>query len=1023
VKADMPKPEPSTEPPVDFATLLWEELAEVRRLRQNRQWSNGDVSHIDSHAPSHSSHETKTSEKHEPIPRTVLPDQVFENAYELELIGLAFSGGGIRSATFNLGVLQGFADLKLLPMFDYLSTVSGGGYIGSWLEAWIYRAGTDPRVAQCTESSSHFSPIRRVQECLTVDRSSKIDHGESTAIRFLREYSNYLTPRLGFLGADTWTAVAIYLRNLLLNQAILVCFLFLLLLLPHIAVYLSKLVIWMQCPNARYVLPASIFVMILLGQYGIAKNMTNLTGEGPTGEFPPSARQGAVLIGVAGPLFLAAWCLSLWMWDAQLWNSPWWLWLILGVVGFGLTWSLAAFWGIGGLGRSSQPWNSFRVRSASIGFSLISSTVAGMLLWVIADKILKRWSLVDRGIWHVVSFGTPLIVSVFLLVAVLQLGLIGRLAPDPRREWWGRLGGWLLIMTITWASAFALAIYSPLWLMWARKWATFSSVMWILCTATGVLGAKSAKTGSPSSPSWKDTALSVTPYVFIVGLAVGLSTVLEAALAILNAQSGALSQFLKGNHLTQKVAAWIVSVDWGWAQGGMPHEQGTLTSTSTTASDAAYIAAHWQILRTAMNYNLIGYAFVVALVCLFLAWRVDLNEFSMNLFYRNRLVRCYLGASHKFRNPNPFTGFDPSDDLPLSRLRSTNHYSGPFPIVNTSLNLVKGQNLAWQERKAESFVITPLRCGFDTWLERLDLEAESAEMSRHGIQKYGFRRAENYSYPGGFRIGTAVSISGAAASPNMGYQSVPSLAFLMTFFNVRLGFWTGNPRRDSTWTLPGPRLGLFQLLAELFGLTDDEASYVYLSDGGHFENLGLYELIKRRCKFIVVCDADCDGTYAFGDLGNAIRKCREDIGVEITLSMKQLIPKRAFFRPEDSADEGVNAGSDSNDGFSEWHWAIGKIHYNLVDPNAADGVLVYLKTSLTGDEPVDVLNYHRQHSHFPHQTTGDQWFTESQFESYRRLGQHVVEELLSGIQITNRSTGDIFRELEKKWPADRKSDK
>ena len=1014
MKADVPIPEPSKERPVDFASLLWEELAEVRRLRENREWIKGDVSRIRPRAASPAA----TSEN------------IFDAAHELELVGLAFSGGGIRSATFNLGVLQGFANHELLPMFDYLSTVSGGGYIGSWYEAWIYRAGLDRQVARCSESSrvdDGSSPIRRVQECLTPNRSRKIEHAESQAIRFLREYSNYLTPRLGFLGADTWTAIAIYLRNLLLNQAILILFLFFLLLLPHIAVYLSQFVTCVRCPNVHYVLPVAIFVLVLLAQYGIGKNMNHLTGEGPTGEFPPSARQGAVLVGVAEPLLLAAWCLSLWMWDARLWNSPWWMWFILGVVGFGFTWSLAALWGVGGSRSASQRWNSLSVRLASIGFSLITSVVAGILLWAIAEKILKRWSEVDGGLWHVVSFGTPLIVSVFLLVGALQLGLMGRLFPDPRREWWGRLGGWLLILAIVWAAAFALAIYSPLCLMWARKWVTFSGVTWILCTGTGIWGGKSAKTGSSDSPSWKDTALSVTPYVFIIGLAAGLSTVLEVALAVLNGQSGkdgALSHFLKGSHLTQKVAAWIISIDWHWAVGGTPHEQGLLTSTSVgTASDVGYIAAHWQILCIAMNYKLLVCAFVVALICLFVAWRVDLNEFSMNLFYRNRLVRCYLGASHKFRNPNPFTGFDPSDDFPLSRLRSSNHYSGPFPIVNTALNLVKGQNLAWQERKAESFVITPLRCGFDTWLERLDLEAESAEMAGHGIQEYGFRRADNYAYPGGFRLGTAVSISGAAASPNMGYHSVPSLAFLMTFFNVRLGFWTGNPRSDSTWMLPGPRFGLFQLLAELFGLTDDEASYVYLSDGGHFENLGLYELIKRRCKFVVVCDADCDDAYAFGDLGNAIRKCREDIGVEITISTKELTPTKAPIKTKNSANENTKRASDSDDGFSEWHWAIGKIHYSLVDPNAADGVLVYLKTSLTGDEPADVLNYHRQHPHFPHETTGDQWFTESQFESYRRLGQHVVEELLSGIPVANRNTGDIFKELESKWPASRKPGK
>ena len=264
-------------------------------------------------------------------------------------------------------------------------------------------------------------------------------------------------------------------------------------------------------------------------------------------------------------------------------------------------------------------------------------------------------------------------------------------------------------------------------------------------------------------------------------------------------------------------------------------------------------------------------------------------------------------------------------------------------------------------------------------------------------------------------MGTAVSISGAAASPNMGYHSAPSLAFLMTFFNVRLGFWTGNPRHDSTWKMAGPRFGLFQLLAELFGLTDDEASYVYLSDGGHFENLGLYELIKRRCSYIVVCDADCDNTYSFGDFGNAIRKCRDDIGVEITLLTEDLTPDNVPGSPQNISGTNSKSATPFKNNFSKSHWAIGRINYRLVDPNAADGVLVYLKTSLTGDEPADVLNYHRQHKDFPHQTTADQWFAESQFESYRRLGQHVVEKLFEGTLVAKRQPRDIFEDLETKW--------
>lgn len=1008
--------------PVNFVMVLWEELHEIRKLRRRRQWNKTDLFT----ARPAEVKEQQAEEKAQDLPKQPGDDHVFAAAHREELVGLAFSGGGIRSATFNLGVLQGFAKYGLLPMFDYLSTVSGGGYIGGWLESWIYRARTiegdsedakkarkeADKVAQCaTPSPIDSSPIRRVQECLKPDRSNKIEHGESQAIRFLREYSNYLTPRMGFLGADTWTAVAIYLRNLILNQTILILFLAFLLLVPYLAVYLTQCLEAFGCPGLRYWAVIAAATLVFLAFFGVARNMQHLTGKDQTGEFPPSSRQGWVLVYVAGPLFLAAWCISAWV-SHQYFVSPSdgvgdrWRWLYMGAAGFWVVWLPIAFWGIQRPSENKEFWNATRTRFISSFWSILAGAVSGMLLWVLSEKVLKVWAGLTGRIWHVVSFGPPLVVVIFLLVVTLQLGLMGMLTPDPRREWWGRLGGWMLLMSILWAGLFGLAIYSPLGLVWSRRLLTYGSVTWALNTLTGVLGGKSSRTGSPESPSWKDTALSITPYVFILGLATGLATLLEITLGKINCPE-ALAAFLRGSEMPQKVSGWIISFDWSGIRDGAAYAHGVATpaSEAVPASHPAFVAAHWGNLYGTLNINLVAYAAIVALVCLLLAWRVDLNDFSMNLFYRNRLVRCYLGASHRNRKPNPLSGFDPDDDLLVSSLQDKHGYGGPLPIVNAALNLVTGQNLAWQERKAESFVFTPLRCGFDTWLERLDLEAEAKGMAGRDIEKYGFRPAacclhpNRFYKPGGYRLGAAISISGAAASPNMGYHSSPSLAFLMTFFNVRLGYWTGNPRHKTTWQNAGPHLGLFRLIAELFGLSDDEARYVYLSDGGHFENLGLYELVKRRCKYIIVSDADADGNYSFGDLGGAIRKCREDIGVEITLVTDSLKPGTAAESDAANAKEAV-----AKEDFGETHWAIGKIDYSLVDPKAENGILVYLKTSLTGDEPADVLNYRRDHADFPHQTTADQWFTESQFESYRRLGEHVVDHLFGGLDIVEPNT-------------------
>ena len=137
----------------------------------------------------------------------------------------------------------------------------------------------------------------------------------------------------------------------------------------------------------------------------------------------------------------------------------------------------------------------------------------------------------------------------------------------------------------------------------------------------------------------------------------------------------------------------------------------------------------------------------------------------------------------------------------------------------------------------------------------------------------------------GITLGTALAISGATANPNQGYNSSPLVAFLMTLFNLRLGWWLGNPGRHGalTWERSGPAHAALPLFNEALGTTNASYAYVNLSDGGHFDNLGLYEMVLRRCRHIVVVDAGCDYAYVFEDLGNAIRKIRIDLGISIDI--------------------------------------------------------------------------------------------------------------------------------------------
>ena len=245
------------------------------------------------------------------------------------------------------------------------------------------------------------------------------------------------------------------------------------------------------------------------------------------------------------------------------------------------------------------------------------------------------------------------------------------------------------------------------------------------------------------------------------------------------------------------------------------------------------------------------------------------------------------GASNGKRNPQPFSGFDPKDDEKLTGFsvhaapsEGIQTYAGPYPILNSTLSVTHGERLAWQERKGESFVFTPRYCGYE-FHEQYDVAGgRMADRSDDGKKSDGYQETKTYAYEdGGVYLGTAAATSGAAANPNMGFHTSPPLAFLMTVFNVRLGWWLGNPQDPDTRHKATPLFGLAYLLKELFALTDDRSGFVNLSDGFHFENLGLYELVRRRCKFIVVGDAGADPQHSFDDLGNAIRKCRTDFGI------------------------------------------------------------------------------------------------------------------------------------------------
>ncbi|WFU50719.1 patatin-like phospholipase family protein [Sinorhizobium terangae] len=366
-----------------------------------------------------------------------------------------------------------------------------------------------------------------------------------------------------------------------------------------------------------------------------------------------------------------------------------------------------------------------------------------------------------------------------------------------------------------------------------------------------------------------------------------------------------------------------------------------------------------------------GIIYLAIAVCLtFISILFTENTNSLHWFYRNRLNQAFdLGHSE--------------ERVLLSELSSPLPSGGsrrPFPIINATVNL-QGSETKRHGRDADFFVFTPEYVGSD---------------ATGYVPTAEFERAEQK-----LDIAAAVAISAAAVSSAMGRVGVRVLAPTLALFNMRLGYWVRNPSRlDGKVEAESAReqdWRLSYLLYEMLGLLDEKKSKVLLSDGGHLDNLGLFQLLKRRCDLIIVSDAEDDPGMKFGSMVDVQHFALEDLNVELDLPW-QAIKEHALKRKEKLAaapDSPYQSPSSS-------HAVIGKIFY----PKTADrpgspgqpkkeGILLYVKSSVTGDECCSILDYERRFPRFPHQATINQFFSQKQFEAYRALGLHAMDHALN----------------------------
>jgi hypothetical protein len=319
-------------------------------------------------------------------------------------------------------------------------------------------------------------------------------------------------------------------------------------------------------------------------------------------------------------------------------------------------------------------------------------------------------------------------------------------------------------------------------------------------------------------------------------------------------------------------------------------------------------------------------------------WLINVNQISPHRYYRNRLAETYLLRKGKE------TAVDPQ---PLSGLRSDNA-GAPYHLINAAVNLPSSKASGLRGRDSDFFLFSRHYCGSPLlgYCQTEELETKDTNLD----------------------LGTAMAVSGAAASSYMGTTTIKGLAFWLSLLNIRLAYWLPNPKRLAE-IANGLGARPFSLWSELFGRIDENGKFVNLSDGGHIENLGVYELLRRRCKFIIAIDGEADPEMTFPSLMKLIRYARIDFGIDIQLDLDDLQRNEA--------------------GYTKAHFVLGEIDYG----DGHTGILLYLKSSLTGNERDYILDYQQSNPTFPHETTADQFFSEAQFEAYRALGEHIGEDL------------------------------
>lgn len=803
-----------------------------------------------------------------------------------DYLGLALSGGGIRSSTFALGVLQALQRANLLARVRYLSTVSGGGYVaGFW---------TRHRIRFSSDEGSVEPPFVDSSGARDTDSAGPQVMSDTEGTRHLRHFGRFLAPRYGLASADTWQFAVAWVRGLMVTLPV------------GLALVCGSLSIAMLLAEPPQAITEIVDGLELLPRLAV----------------------------YCAPLLLVVFIVPETLWrsrDIQRKESHRRItFLVTAVLSAGITTLISA----------NVPRKQFEALLASINSgetceAAVSAPISDCMVRVTDSAIDALRPMTSFGDWALtllLSCGTAACL-ILLSTGVLRSlsdtagGHATTLAFGGFIDAFERNAGRLLATAVMLAVAVGAAFLTAATSLSGPA----SLIKLIIGTTSGalvpvLLRHKLNQAWTPATtPRMRATSVSIP-------IAASYAALMLVASAVLTQLALAATSDRSSDMVTN---IWT-------ALGGKSGAHDNLRG-----SPEVYVVA----------------ALLSGLVALSGLYLVSPNESSMHAFYRARISRAFLGAAlADWRRTTDVSGPHHSDEQHRDDVHLHGHEQrlkgAPLHLINCTANNLAADTLGDLERGGRA-----------------------ATISTTGIAIGGVRRSMHSIY-----LGAALAASGAALNSQMGAYSRrlgPAVSFLMTMLNIRLGMWIrvgwgeGRTERQSSARLAAEFFN--QTSAPLSGTAD-----VHLSDGGHFENTGLYELVRRHMRYIILVDTGQDATTVGADLARAIRRVREDFGVEIDIDL------HPFEAP-------AATGVDRSVRLSAAHVAVGTIHY---DRMYDVGTLVVLKPTLTGDEPLDVLAYAKLNSQFPHQSTADQFFDSAQWEAYRRLGTHVGATVLGAVGLT-----------------------